>query len=176
MHPIYKRFQSPGPGLWRSGAALWLALAIASAPAGGSGFSVSESPQRGAEATADRQALDRLRLELREAWRQRDIETLLMLLDEEIVVLPPGEEALEGRALLGAWAEPRMGTTSWFGPGIEAEIEIGVDLAFVVSLAKEGGLVTYRRGADGRWRLLRLVWTGAQAEIRTEAPTGEPGP
>ena len=109
-----------------------------------------------------------------------DLVRFMELIDTEATVQPPGKEALEGSELIRSWAAAGIGAGPWIGPPPDASAVVAGEAAFVTWVGSKPaerhteadglrGLAAYRRGSDGRWRLLRLIWN------RPPATEGEPG-
>lgn len=90
---------------------------------------------------------------------------------ESVVVMPPGAPAIVGRDALLALL--RVSPPAAGGAPELLEIRVQGDLAFVrgryvlVTTAADTGkmLEIWERGADGRWRLARDIWSSDRAPV-----------
>lgn len=108
----------------------------------------------------------------------RDIDRVLGYYSADAVLMPPGEEPVQGREAIRPRYEALF---SGFDPEIRGRVDescVGEGLAFVRGhnggrlVSRQGGedrllddayLMVLRRDTDGRWRISRLMWHRASA-------------
>jgi ketosteroid isomerase-like protein len=125
-------------------------------------------------ATADAAGVRTAINNLRAAVNAGDSTAFFALTAEDFEVLPPGTEPLRADAARGLFRGLFTESSASLEPFSSEEIEVSGDLAmqrysFRLTLRpKAGGAATteagsglhiWRRGADGRWRLAKDIWT-----------------
>ena len=112
--------------------------------------------------------------ELQHAVNAGDTTALFQLMADDVEVFPPGAEPLKADAARGLFRGMFADASPSLEPFANEEIQVSGDLAvqrysFRLTLRpKAGGTPTteagsglhiWRRGADGRWRLAKDIWT-----------------
>ncbi len=126
-----------------------------------------------AQATLDKQEVDRIAREFAAAFNRGDMATVASFYAENAKVMPPGSEVVQGRqAIEQFWrgAQEQMGVKE-VTLNVQ-EVEASGDIAYEVGTATlkiepPGGqattapfkyLVAWKRQADGAWRLAVDIW------------------
>lgn len=129
---------------------------------------------------ADRRAIEQLHQRDQRASLERDADTLLSLMDDDIMLIPPRGEPTKGKQAVAAalrtyFEHVKDSTITEYVQAFE-EIGIGPDLAFDwghfrgAEVSAEGRAVRQRtrimrilrRQADGPWKVYRAFWVEAQ--------------
>jgi ketosteroid isomerase-like protein len=123
---------------------------------------------------AERSAVDSAADRLLSALRANSSDSLLALMAEDVIIMPPDEPVLRGKAAVRAWYDQfltRMRTSSLTVDN--REVLMGKDWAsevagFTWTLVPVGGgapvtdrgsyIQVWQRGPDGRWLFSREVW------------------
>lgn len=107
------------------------------------------------------------------AINSNNIDSLMAVLTDDVVFLSPHEPILSGKAAVRAWGEPYLAAYRIHWDKKSMEFVVNGEWAYEVysyaesDTAKAGGallsdtgkgLVIYRRGADGVWRVARDAW------------------
>lgn len=107
------------------------------------------------------------------AINSNNLDSLMAVLTDDVVYLAPGSPIVSGRAAVRAWAEPYLAAYTIHWDKTSMEFVVNGEWAYEVysyvenDLPKGGGpalqdtgkgLVIYRRGADGVWRVARDAW------------------
>jgi ketosteroid isomerase-like protein len=109
-----------------------------------------------------------------DAINANDAGRVLAVMTEDVVLMPPHEPALIGKAKVRPWVEGYFGAYAARWEKTSEEFVIAGDLAYEryryhsFDTAKTGGvriedvgkgLIVYRRGDDGKWRVARDAWS-----------------
>lgn len=144
---------------------------LAAALSGWSGCGGRRSePVAAAEGGGSVAAVSAVLGDLDTARSEGDLETLLARFDRKVLVLPPGDELLEGAAMVRTWLEAAPNRLCPLRAAADATAEISGDWAYLTwSEARpetvDGGeatqlriLVVLRRDPASGWVVQRLVW------------------
>ena len=121
----------------------------------------------------DEAVLRALKKEMFSTFRHNDLDGFLSIMSDNIVFMPPNMRTLYGkesiRQLVGPWFE----TLNMRHEVVKTEIEIGTDLACVMSDYKDSfwpksggektmmdnkGLYTFKRVNDETWVMTHCIW------------------
>lgn len=122
---------------------------------------------------ADIEAIRAMMQRVEVMWNEVDLDGLYLLLDDNMVQMPPGYEAIEGKeALYKAWKAFLDHNVSTWELTIR-DIQVSGDLAYLRGQVREmvtpkaGGeptiflgkiLYTFRRASDGSWKIATEMW------------------
>ena len=134
----------------------------------------AESPQTGTPNAGARAAVDSAANRLLAALRTDSPDSLLALVSDDVIIMPPNEAVLNGKSAVRTWYEAfvkQMHTTSLTISN--RELLLGGDYATEIAqfewklTSVEGGppvtdrgsyMQVWHRQADGRWLFSREVW------------------
>ena len=109
-----------------------------------------------------------------DAINTNDARRVLAVMTDDVVMMPPHEPALIGKAKVGPWVEGYFSAYAARWEKTTEEFVVIGDHAFEryryhsFDTAKSGGVriedvgkgvILYRRGDDGRWRVARDAWS-----------------
>jgi ketosteroid isomerase-like protein len=142
------------------------ALAIACSP--------GTPDQAASGASASTAAVDSASTRLLSALRTDSRDSLLALMTEDVVLMPPNEPVLRGKAAVSEWYGKFVGMMRTTGLTVtNREVLIGGDYASEIAtfewglVSREGGpaitdrgsyIQVWQRQPDGRWLFSREVW------------------
>jgi len=141
-------------------------------------FGCKEQAQRELDLTSrDSSAIKAVQAEYVRAWLADDTLGVLATLDSEAVLLPPGRLPVKGHGEIRAYWWPQDGSRTTITafdwtvdevtgtPGLAFSRGISTvawryekDTTRTEQTSRTTNLTILRRGADGRWRILRQMW------------------
>jgi uncharacterized protein (TIGR02246 family) len=122
---------------------------------------------------SDIQAIAEIRERTMQAENDGDADFVKSVCTEDIVVMPPGMQAVSGRSAALGFMHGFLEQFDLQILYVSAEIQIDGDIAYDRGTysqhlaAKDGGTVAtengnylwiYRRAADGTWKMARIIW------------------
>ena len=149
-----------------------LVLAVAAQVGCSQPTAVEPGPEYSSE--ADEEAIRAVSDAEFEAVKEGDIDTLLAVVGDDVVIMPPNEAAIYGKAAFGSWSERFYSqfTIEQFDHSQEEIVVVG-DWAFerwtvsmTVSPSGEEdavsdevkGIHIFHKQSDGSWRIVRDIW------------------
>ena len=136
---------------------------------------------------ADEAAIKGVHLRETRAIEEKDASGLLALFDTNLVLMPPNEPPIVGKAALRSWF---LRLTDEFSINVDTsaeEVKVTGDWAYErfsfrhtmtptgggePTTARGKGVHVYRRQSDGSWKLARDLWNIDEAAGADEAPEG----
>ena len=127
---------------------------------------------------ADEAAIKGVHLRVTRAIKEKDAGSLLALFDSDLVVMPPNEPPIVGKAALRSWF---LRLTDQFSIELDSSVEelkVSGDWAYErfsfrrtmtptgggePTTARGKGIHVYRRQSDGSWKLARDLWNSDEA-------------
>jgi uncharacterized protein (TIGR02246 family) len=134
---------------------------------------------------ADVEAIERVNVDLIEAFNAGDTSAAVALVMDDAVDLPPNRPAVVGKEAIRAFVQSDFDRFTWDFTDEIVEVEVSGDLAvmwtkYSVTLTpKDGGepvesggnwLKVLKRQSDGSWKFSRNIWN--RDSPPTERPTG----
>jgi ketosteroid isomerase-like protein len=125
---------------------------------------------------ADVEAINKLREQEMAAFSAAEVNTLLNLVTNDVVVMPPNEPTLAGKDALRSWAEnlyKQFTVKGKYTASNPSNIVLAGDwaferLAFTLTMTPVAGgepiqeigkgIHIYRRQADGSWKIAQDIW------------------
>ena len=127
---------------------------------------------------ADEAAIKGVHLRVTRAIKEKDAGSLLALFDSDLVVMPPNEPPIVGKAALRSWF---LRLTDQFSIELDSSVEelkVSGDWAFErfsfrqtmtptgggePATARGKGIHVFRRQSDGSWKIARDIWNSDEA-------------
>jgi ketosteroid isomerase-like protein len=138
---------------------------------------VRPSPSAGPDVAGSRAAVDSVANRLLAALRADASDSLMALVADDVVLMPPNEPVLRGKAAVREWYDRLVSQFHTSGLTIaDREVVIGGDWATEIagfewtlvpvtggaaSVERGSYVQVWHRGADGRWRFTRELWNSS---------------